>query len=157
MHYVLAVRVHNHPGVLLRLVNLLYRRDVALRSMTADLAPDSPTGHVSLGVDVEEAQAAQVCKYLERLEDVICVEALQQDKNLCRELAILKVPKQAATARWLQRGQVRLLAETQDACWVMEVTGSVEEVNGWILEAESWGLRESRRTGPASWQQETGA
>ena len=87
MHYVLAVRVHNHPGVLLRLVNLLYRRDVDLRSMTADLAPDSPTGHVSLGVDVEEAQAAQVCKYLERLEDVICVEALQQDKNLCRELA----------------------------------------------------------------------
>lgn len=151
MRYVLAVRVHNRPGVLLRLANLLYRRNAELHSMTADLPAASAEGYVSLGVDVTAVQATQLCRYLEKLEDVICVDALLQEETFCRELAMLKVPRNGEAGTWLQQGQARLLAETDDGWWLLEISGTPEEITRRQREAAAWGLQESRRTGPLGW------
>lgn len=151
MRRLLAVLVRHHPGVMMRVSSLFYRRGFNLLSVTVGPAADDPElARMTLVVDEDEPGVEQVVKQLHKLVDVLKVSDITGDAPIERELAIVRVA--ADSARRLEVAQLAQLVggrviDVADDSVIVEITGTAQDVDAALRILRGFGLKDLVRSG----------
>ena len=87
--YILSVTVQNNAGVLARVSSLFGRRGYNIDSLTVSATTDPKVSRMSIIVQGDEPILEQIMKQLSKLEEVICVDHLQEEDSCCSELVFV--------------------------------------------------------------------
>ena len=91
--HVLSVLVKNSAGVLSRVSGLFSRRGYNIDSLTVGRTDDEKISRMTITLMGDEDCLEQVKKQLNKLEDIIKVINLKEDKSVFRELVLIKFKK----------------------------------------------------------------
>ena len=109
--YILSVTVQNNAGVLARVSSLFGRRGYNIDSLTVSATTDPKISRMSIIVQGDEPILEQIMKQLSKLEEVICVDHLQEEDSCCSELVFVKLRAESGS----ERDAIRQLCELYDA------------------------------------------
>jgi len=153
--HIIAVLVDNEPGVLARVIGLFSGRGYNIESLT--VAEVETSGHVSritLVTSGTRMIVEQIKAQLERLVPVHKVSDLTDEGPYVeRELALVKVAGVGERRVEALRLAGIYKAEVVDATlssFVFEVSGTTEQLDGFIGLMRELGLVEASRTGVAA-------
>jgi len=150
LQHTLAVLVENRAGVLARVAGLFRRRGFNIESLAVGPTEDPTISRMTIVVNGDDRTVEQVVKQLDKLIDVLHVEALSPLEMVSRELALIKVRAGAA-----QRAPVIQIADVFRAnvvdvgkeTLVIEVTGEQDKVDALLELLSEYGIVEVARTG----------
>ena len=117
MLQLISLLVENKPGALMRVTGLLSARGYNIESLTVARTLDPELSRMSIVVDVEPSQRAQVIKQMNKLINVLQASDLTEGSAVRRELVLVRVadapcriarrssrkPRSSARARWILR------------------------------------------------------
>jgi acetolactate synthase-1/3 small subunit len=153
MTHAISLLVENHQGVLARIAGLFSGRGYNLESLTVGVTADPSVSRVTLVCTGDDAIIEQIKKQLNKVVDVIKVMDMSEVPSVNRELALLKI-----SVKPNQRGEILQLADIFGArvvdvglsSVVLEVTGSTEKVNDFIVLSQQYSVAEVARSGLVS-------
>src|SRR5260221_10557224 len=103
MLQLISLLMENKPGALMRVTGLLSARGYNIESLTVARTLDPELSRMSIVVDVEPNQRAQVIKQMNKLINVLQAIDLTEGQAVRRELVLLRVrghmPKRAAVLK----------------------------------------------------------
>ena len=91
MLQIISVLLENKPGALLRVTGLLGSRGYNIESLTVARTLDPSLSRMTIVVDVEDAQRAQVIKQMNKLINVLQATDLTDLPAVVRELVLVRV------------------------------------------------------------------
>ena len=150
MRHTLGVLVENHFGVLTRVAGLFGRRGFNIDSLAVGPTEDPSVSRMTIRVDGDGRVCDQLVRQMNKLVDVISVQALPEEATVSRELALIKVRSDHGNrAQIMQivdvfRGQV--VDVGKDALMV-EITGDGAKVGALLDVLADYGVLEVARTG----------
>jgi acetolactate synthase-1/3 small subunit len=150
MRHTLGVLVENHFGVLTRVAGLFGRRGFNIESLAVGPTEDPTISRMTILVDGDARVCDQIVRQMNKLVDVISVQALPAEGTVSRELALIKVRADHGNrAQIMQivdvfRGQV--VDVGKDALMV-EITGDGAKVGALLDVLGDYGVLEVARTG----------
>lgn len=89
--HILLVTVENKSGVLARVSSLFGRRGYNIASLTVSATTDENISRMSIIVYGDDEILSQIIKQLSKLEEVIKVDNLKEDKCYCSEQVFVKI------------------------------------------------------------------
>lgn len=149
MKHVLAVLVHNQPGVLVRVAGMFSRRGFNIDSLAVGTTHDPKFSRITVVVCGDDGILDQVVKQLEKLMEVVALQTLPSESAVRRGMAMIKV------AAGEKRNEVLKLAEVfragvvdvSDQTVTLEVTGDEEKINAFAEVLKPYEILELVRTG----------
>jgi acetolactate synthase-1/3 small subunit len=148
--YVLSALVQNHAGVLSRVSGLLFRRGFNIESLTVGETVDRSISRMTIVVRSDPQTFDHIHKQLEKLEDVLAIEQIDQGAGVYRELALVKVvarsDRRADVVNIANAFRARVVDVAFDSLSI-EVTGDTGKVDGLIEVLKPYGVIELARTG----------
>lgn len=153
MTHVISLLVENHQGVLSRISGLFSGRGYNLESFTAGPTTDESMTRITLVCNGDDAVIDQIKKQLNKIIDTIKVVDLTERETKDRELALIKIGVKPG-----KRDEIVLLTEAfkgkvldigQDAM-IIEITGSAQKINDFLLLLEEYPILEMARSGLVS-------
>jgi acetolactate synthase-1/3 small subunit len=148
--HVVSALVENRAGTLSRVSGLFSRRGFNIDSLTVGETEDPSISRMTIAVTGEERILEQIIKQLGKLVDVIAVRELEPSSCLRREIMLVKIGVNEITRpavieiAGIFRARVIDVSQTTIT---IEVTGSVEKLNGLLLLLRQYGIMELARTG----------
>ena len=91
MLQLISLLVENKPGALMRVTGLLSARGYNIESLTVARTLDPELSRMSIVVDIEPNQRAQVIKQMNKLINVLQASDLTEAPAVRRELVLLRV------------------------------------------------------------------
>ena len=91
MLQLISLLLENKPGALMRVTGLLSARGYNIESLTVARTLDPELSRMSIVVDVEPTQRAQVIKQMNKLINVLQATDLTEAPPVRRELVLLRV------------------------------------------------------------------
>src|SRR5207244_9627776 len=91
MLQVISLLLENKPGSLMRVTGVLAARGYNIESLTVARTLDPETSRMSIVVDIDSTQRAQVIKQINKLVNVLQVSDLTEGSAVRRELVLLWV------------------------------------------------------------------
>lgn len=150
MRHTLAVLVENRAGVLARVANLFRRRGFNIESLAVGPTEDPTISRMTIVVEGDDRTVDQAVKQLDKLIDVLRVEALEPEETVARELALIKVAAQAehrsAVIQIVDVFRANVVDVGKEAL-VIEVAGEEHKVNALLELLQDYGIMEVVRTG----------
>ena len=150
MLQVISLLLENKPGALMRVTGLLTQRGYNIESLTVARTLDPELSRMTIVVDVEDAQRAQVIKQMNKLINVLQATDLTDLPAVVRELVLVRV-------RTTQENRTAVLKEAEifggrvvDSStegYAIEVTGEPERLNAFVDVMRSYGEIEVTRSG----------
>jgi acetolactate synthase-1/3 small subunit len=139
--------------VLARIAGLFSGRGYNLESLTVGVTTDPSVSRITLVCSGEDAVIEQIKKQLNKIIDVIKVMDMSEFPSVNRELALIKINVKSS-----QRGEILQIADIFAArvvdvglgSVILEVTGSTEKVNDFIVLAQQYSIAEIARSGLVS-------
>ena len=100
MLQVISLLLENKPGALMRVTGLLSQRGYNIESLTVARTLDPELSRMTIVVDVEDAQRAQVIKQMNKLINVLQATDLTELPAVVRELVLIRIhtPQDTRTA-----------------------------------------------------------
>jgi acetolactate synthase-1/3 small subunit len=148
--YVLSALVQNHAGVLSRVSGLLFRRGFNIESLTVGETVDRSISRMTIVVRSDQHTFEHIHKQLDKLEDVLAIEQIDQSAGVYRELALVKVvaraDRRADVVNIANAFRARVVDVAFDSLSI-EVTGDTGKVDGLIEVLKPYGVIELARTG----------
>lgn len=150
LRHTFGVLVENHFGVLSRVSGLFSRRGFNIESLAVGPTEDAQVSRMTIVMDGDGRMRDQMVEQLNKLVDVIRVEALAPDAMVDRELALIKVAadrhNRAAVMQVVDvfRGQV---VDVSKESLMVEITGDERKINALLEVLEDYGVLEMARTG----------
>ncbi len=153
MTHAISLLVENHQGVLARIAGLFSGRGYNLESLTVGVTADPSVSRITLVCMGDDSIIEQIKKQLNKVVDVIKVVDMSEVPAVNRELALIKV-----NVKPTQRGEILQIADIFAArvvdvglsSVILEVTGSTEKVNDFIVLAQQYSIAEIARSGLVS-------
>lgn len=151
MLQVISLLVENKPGALLRVTGVLSARGYNIESLTVAPALDPELSRMSIVVDVEPAQRAQVIKQINKLINVLQAVDLTEEPAVKRGMVLVRVKtanKEDRTAI-LKEAEIfgaRAVESSVDG-FALEATGDPEKLDTFIRVIERYGDIEVTRSG----------
>jgi acetolactate synthase-1/3 small subunit len=153
--HVVSVLVENRAGTLSRVSGLFARRGFNIDSLTVGETDDPSVSRMTIaimdsGQQKDRRVLEQIVKQLEKLVDVIAVRELENDSCLCREIMLVKTKANESTRPAVLEiaGIFRArIVDVSPETITVEVTGSLEKLNGLLLLLRPYGILELARTG----------
>jgi acetolactate synthase-1/3 small subunit len=146
-HTVMAL-VHDHPGVLNRVVSLFRRRGYNIESLAVGASETAGLSRMTIVVDARDVD--QVMKQFSRLIEVVTVRNASSTRTVVREMALVKVAapdeRRGALARLAANAGAREI-DAREATVLFEITASPEEVSAFAHRARDFGDVEVTRSG----------
>lgn len=148
-HQVLVI-AKNTSGIGARILALFNRRGFSVLKMTSGVTNKPGYARITLTVDADDTSLDQIQKQIYKLIDVVKVKIFPHDNVVRRELMLIKVKATNETRSQIvqiadvYRGNVLDISPTS---MVIEVTGSVEKLRGFIQIMEDYGVLEIAKTG----------
>jgi acetolactate synthase-1/3 small subunit len=150
MLQVISLLLENKPGALMRVTGLLTQRGYNIESLTVARTLDPEVSRMTIVVEVEDAQRAQVIKQMNKLINVLQATDLTDLPAVVRELVLVRV-------RTTQENRTAVLKEAEifggrvvDSStegYAIEVTGEPERLNAFVDVMRSYGEIEVTRSG----------
>jgi acetolactate synthase-1/3 small subunit len=91
MKHVLTALVYNQPGVVSRVSGLFRRRGYNIDSFVGSSTEDERYSRLTVVVQGDDIVIAQVISQLEKLEDIITIEDIDEKNLVSKVLLIIKV------------------------------------------------------------------
>lgn len=148
-HEILII-AKNTSGIVARIMSLFNRRGYIVRKMTAGVTNRSGLTRLTLTVNGDDKQLEQIQKQVYKIVDVTKVKIFPENGVIRRELMLIKVKADTNTrAQIVQiadiyRGKVLDVAPTS---LIIELTGDVEKLKGFVNMMENYGILEMAKTG----------
>ncbi|NLO40439.1 MAG: acetolactate synthase small subunit [Ruminiclostridium sp.] len=150
MKHVLSVLVNNHAGVLSRVSGLFSRRGFNIESLAVGITNNPGISRMTIVVEGDESTVDQVEKQLSKLIDILCVQRLDIENSVHRELALIKVNGDTSV-----RSEIMQIAEVFRANIIdiskktltIEISGSASKVAAMQEMLKPFGILEDVRTG----------
>ncbi|MDT5007437.1 MAG: acetolactate synthase small subunit [Mycobacterium sp.] len=151
--HTLSVLVEDKPGVLARVASLFSRRGYNIQSLAVGATEQKDMSRMTIVVSVDESPLEQITKQLNKLINVIKIVEQDEDNNVSRELALVKVRADAST-----RGQVieavnlfrAKVVDVSTESLTIEATGTPAKLEAFLRVLEPYGIRELAQSGVVS-------
>lgn len=147
---ILSVLVENNYGVVARIAGLFTRRGFNLNSIAGEETHDPKISRITISVTEDEQALDQVQKQVEKLVDIKKVAVLDTERDLLRELALVKValkPELSIRIKELTECyQVRVIDMDTETV-VFEICDSRDKIDRFIDCVREFEIVESVRTG----------
>ncbi len=150
MIQVISLLLENKPGALMRVTGLLTQRGYNIESLSVGRTLDPQLSRMTIVVDVDSLQRAQVIKQMNKLINVLQATDVTESPAVIRELVLLRI-------RTTQENRTAVLKEAEifggrvvDSStegYAIEVTGDPEKLGEFIDVMGSYGEVEVTRSG----------
>jgi acetolactate synthase, small subunit len=147
---VLSIVVQNNYGVLARISSLFGRRGYNIDTLTVSNTDDPDISRITLTVQGFENEINQIILQTSKLEEVIKVDVLEQNKSVMREIVLAKIKtntdnrSKMVEVATIYKGSIIDLSPTS---MIVEVTGKPTKINAFIKVLEDFEILEICRTG----------
>jgi len=150
MLQLISLLMENKPGALMRVTGLLSARGYNIESLTVGRTLDPELSRMSIVVDVEPNQLAQVIKQMNKLINVLQAIDLTEGQAVRRELVLLRVlanmQNRAAILKEAEIFGARAVDSSVEG-FALEATGDPEKLDEFIDVMRSYGEIEVTRSG----------
>jgi acetolactate synthase I/III small subunit len=150
MLQLISLLMENKPGALMRVTGLLSARGYNIESLTVGRTLDPELSRMSIVVDVEPNQRAQVIKQMNKLINVLQAIDLTEGQAVRRELVLLRVranmQNRAAILKEAEIFGARAVDSSVEG-FALEATGDPEKLDEFIDVMRSYGEIEVTRSG----------
>lgn len=142
--------VENKPGVLNRVASLTRRLAINIDSLTVGPTENEEIARMTICAHTDERGAMRLEASLEKLVDVLLAENITARPMLERDLALIKVAADQQNRPHLMelikvfRGRV---VDVAPESLIVEVSGTVEKIDGLLEVLRPFGVLEMARTG----------
>lgn len=146
----LLIIVKNTNGIVTRIMSLFNRRGYLVKKMTAGVTNKPGYARLTLTVDGDDKSLEQIQKQVYKIVDVVKVKIFPVENVIRRELMLIKIKADYKTrAQIVQiadiyRGKILDVAPTSV---IVELTGDVQKLRGFIEMMENFGILEMAKTG----------
>jgi len=150
MLQIISLLLENKPGALMRVTGLLTQRGYNIESLTVARTLDPELSRMTIVVDVDSLQRAQVIKQMNKLINVLQANDLTESPAVIRELVLLRIrtPQETRTAV-LKEAEIfggRVVDSSVDG-FAIEVTGDPEKLGEFIDVMSTYGEIDVTRSG----------
>jgi acetolactate synthase-1/3 small subunit len=146
----ISILMENKPGALMRVTGLLSQRGYNIESLTVARILDPTLARMTITVDVEPRQRAQVIKQMTKLINVLQANDLTDSPAVVRELVLLRVRStmehRTAILKEAEIFGARVVDSSVEG-FALEVTGESERLEEFVSVMESYGEIEVTRSG----------
>lgn len=148
--FILSMLVKNESGVLTRVSGLFARRGYNIDSLSVGETDDPSISRITVTSTGDNDVKEQVLRQLEKLHDVIIIEAMDLSKTVMRELLLIKVNvpqgkrSDILEAISIFRAKVVDLSPTSLS---VEITGESAKCDAFVEYLRPYGIAELCRTG----------
>jgi acetolactate synthase-1/3 small subunit len=150
MLQVISLLLENKPGALMRVTGLLSQRGYNIESLTVARTLDPALSRMTIVVDVEDPQRAQVIKQMNKLVNVMQAADLTDAPAVIREMVLLRVrcaqESRTAVLKEAEIFQARVVDSSVEG-FAIEATGDPEKLDEFIDVMRSYGEIEVTRSG----------
>ena len=150
MLQVISLLLENKPGALMRVTGLLSQRGYNIESLTVARTLDPELSRMTIVVDVEDAQRAQVIKQMNKLINVLQAADLTDAPAVMREMVLLRVRSamehRTAILKEAEIFGARVVDSSVEG-FALEVTGESEKLEEFVSVMESYGEIDVTRSG----------
>jgi len=150
MLQVISLLVENKPGALMRITGVLSARGYNIESLTVARTLDPELSRMSIVVDIEPNQRAQVIKQMNKLINVLQASDLTESPAVKREMVLLRV-RAPMTSRpaILKEAEIfgARVVDSSTEGFALEVTAESEKLDVFIDLMRSYGELEVTRSG----------
>lgn len=147
---ILSVLVENNYGVVARIAGLFTRRGFNLNSFAGEETHDPNISRITISVTEDQQAIDQVQKQVEKLVDIKKVQVLDNETDLLRELALIKVALKSEltkrTKELTESYNVRVIDMDTETI-VFEICDSKDKIDAFIDFVRPFEIVESVRTG----------
>jgi acetolactate synthase-1/3 small subunit len=160
MSHVLVAYTDDEPGVLTRVASLFRRRGFNIHSLTVGPTERPGVSRMTIVVDADEALARRAVEHLRKLVNVLEVQQLSQQRNVIRDLALVRVKAgpevRSAVLELVQVFRATVVDIAEDSL-VIECTGNLNKIEALVEMLRPYGILEVGRTGAVAMARGTGA
>lgn len=160
MRHTLVARVHDQPGVLVRVVSLFRRRAFNVESLSVGASETPGVSQMTFVVDTSRVPSRLVEANLRKLVPVIAVQDVTNLQTVDRELALLRIRcgegERSQINDLISIFRARIVDVAKDSV-IVEITGNVEKVDGLVELLRPRGILEMTRTGKVAMSRGTAA
>jgi acetolactate synthase I/III small subunit len=146
----ISLLLENKPGALMRATGVLVTRGYNMESLTVARTLDPGLSRMTIVVDVEPHQRAQVIKQINKLINVLQATDVTESPSVCRELVLLRVraaqESRTAILKEAEIFQARAIDSSTEG-FVLEATGDAEKLDEFIAVMRSYGDIDVTRSG----------
>ncbi len=150
MQQIISLLLENKPGALMRVTGVLVARGYNIESLTVARTLDPDLSRMTIVVDVESQQRAQVVKQMNKLINVLQATDVTEAPAVTRELILLRVrAAQESRTAVLKEAEIfgaRVIDSSTEG-FALEVTGEAEKLDEFIGVMRSYGEIEVTRSG----------
>ena len=150
MLQLISLLVENKPGALMRVTGLLSARGYNIESLTVARTLDPELSRMSIVVDIEPNQRAQVIKQMNKLINVLQASDLTETPAVRRELVLLRVratmQNRAAILKEAEIFGARAVDSSVEG-FALEATGDPEKLDEFIEVMRTYGEIDVTRSG----------
>jgi acetolactate synthase-1/3 small subunit len=150
MLQIISLLLENKPGALMRVTGLLTQRGYNIESLTVARTLDPELSRMTIAVEVDAAQRAQVIKQMNKLINVLQANDLTESPAVVRELILLRIrtPQESRTAV-LKEAEIfgGRVVDSSTEGFVVEVTGDPERLGEFVDVMSTYGEVEVTRSG----------
>ena len=150
MLQLISLLLENKPGALMRVTGLLSARGYNIESLTVGRTLDPELSRMSIVVDVEPNQRAQVIKQMNKLINVLQATDSTEGAAVRRELVLLRVRASMQNRTAILKEAEIFGARAVDSSvegFALEATGDPEKLDEFIDVMRSYGEIEVTRSG----------
>ena len=150
MKHIISVLVENHFGVLARVAGLFSARGFNIDSLAVGETEDPTISRMTIVVEGDIKILDQIIKQLNKLIDVLKVKDITADRNVARELVLVKVKCNQKNRAELMQVLSTFRAKVVDVCEgyaIIETTGSEGKEDALLELLSPYGIIEVVRTG----------
>lgn len=148
--YEILIITKNTNGIVARIMSLFNRRGYFVKKMTAGATNIPGYARLTLTVEGDEKILDQIQKQVYKIIDVVKVKIFPEGGVIRRELMLIKVKSNAETRAQIvdiakiYRGNVLDVGYNSV---IVELTGDVEKLKGFVDMMEGYGILEIAKTG----------
>jgi acetolactate synthase-1/3 small subunit len=150
MLQIISLLLENKPGALMRVTGLLSQRGYNIESLTVARTLDPELSRMTIVVDVDSLQRAQVIKQMNKLINVLQANDLTEGPAVIRELVLLRI-RTAQESRTAVLKEAEIFAgrvvDSSTEGFAIEVTGDPEKLGEFVDVMAAYGEVEVTRSG----------
>lgn len=147
---IISILVKNEAGVLTRVSGLFARRGFNIDTLSVGETEDSRISRITVTATGDDYIKDQICKQLEKLHDVIIVEAMDEREIITRELMLIKLSvkqgERSAVMEAVNVFRAKIVDLTPQSLSV-EITGDKNKCDAFLEYLKPFGVTELCRTG----------
>lgn len=147
---ILSVLVENNYGVVARIAGLFTRRGFNLNSFAGEETHVPNVSRITISVTEDEHSLYQIQKQVEKLVDIQKVQVLDNEHDIIRELALIKVHMQTELCEKIKELTEKYAVKVIDIdtqIVVFEICNRKEMIDSFMEEVRPYEIVECVRTG----------